>query len=268
MEIPLELYRDIFAVQEKHLDRLKVTMLPLNDMEIQTRLEQGTPLVDSESIELDYAALAALFQELKEVVARKSPAAEPRDREFLEDVELNEQDVGRLARAWLGGQGGFLTKRAEELNVDFSVLSLLLHATFAAVFRKLARDLHPHAELDQCPRVNCPVCGALPVMGLNRESDGLRVLECSLCGTRWGTPRMLCIFCGNPDQNKLKYLFVNEDQSRRMYVCESCGTYIKIVDRHEQPDEIVLPLEDIFTTYLDEVAEKEGYKRGCRTVFS
>ena len=50
-------------------------------------------------------------------------------------------------------------------------------------------------------------------MGFNRDEDGLRVLECSLCGSRWGTPRMVCLFCGTPDQEKLRYLFVNEDRT-------------------------------------------------------
>lgn len=264
----LRLYRDIFAAQRRHQARLGVVMPLPDDVTLQVRLEDGTPLIDPEYLRIDYATLNDLFREIKEIVARKSKAAAPRDREFLKNVELNEEDVERLGQAWLEGREDFLAGRAEELDVDFSVLSLLLHSTFAAVFRKLAQELHPRVDLDQYPRANCPVCGSLPVMGYYQRKDGLRVLECSLCGSRWGTPRMLCLFCGTPDQSKLRYLFVNEDQTRRIHVCENCRTYIKIVNRRRQPDEIVLPLEDIFTTYLDEVAEKEGYTRGCRTVFS
>lgn len=265
---PLELYREVFATQERHLGLLGVTMPPLGDLQIQEYLDGGTPLVDAESLRVDYATLKDLFGELKEVVARRSRAAEPGDREFLENVELSEDDLEEIGRAWLAGREDFLTARAAELGVDFSVLNLLLHSTFAAVFRKLARELQPHADLDQYPRATCPICGAPPVMGFNRDSDGLRVLECSLCGSRWGTPRMHCVFCRTPDQTKFRYLFVDGDRRRRVYVCENCRNYVKIVDLAERADEIVLPLEDIFTTYLDEVAEKEGFERGCRTGLS
>ncbi len=268
MGAPLRLYRDIFVAQQKHLDTLSVTMPPLDDQQIMTCMEEWTPLIDSETLTIDYAAIDDLFRELKGIVARKSKVAEARDSKFLKETELSEEDVEGLGNAWLEGREDSLVEKAEELDVDFSLLSLLLHSTFAAVFRKLAHELHSRVDLDQYPRAFCPVCGSLPVMGFNRRKDGLRVLECSLCGSRWGTPRMFCLFCQSPDQSKLRYLFVNEDSSRRIHVCENCRTYIKVVDRKKQAEEIVIPLEDIFTTYLDEVAEKEGYKRGCRTVFS
>ncbi len=230
MGASLKLYRDIFAAQRKHLSLLDVTMPPLDDREIDSRLLAGTPLIDPEQLVIDYVTFNRLFQELKGILARKSRKADARDLKFLKNVELSEDDVEQLGRAWLEGREEFLTSRTEELDVDFSVLFLLLHATFSVCFRKLAGELHPLADLDQCPGADCPVCGAPPVMGFHRDGDGLRVLECSLCGSRWGTPRMICLFCGSPDQKKLKYLFVNEDQSRRIQACENCRTYIKIID--------------------------------------
>lgn len=250
------------------MDVLGVTMPFLDDEEIRFRVDAGTPIIDPELVVIDYATFNLLFQELKDILARKSGKAEARDLEFLKDVELSEKEVEQLGRAWMEGRERFITSRADELDVDNSVIFLLLHATFSACFRKLAEELLSRADLDQCPGADCPVCGAPPVMGLHREGDGLRVLECSLCGTRWGTPRMICLFCGTPDQKKLRYLFVNEDQARRIQVCENCRTYIKIIDCKEITEEVVLPLEDIYTIYLDEVAVKEGYERGCRTVFS
>ncbi len=265
---PLKLYRDIFAAQKKHQSRLGVSAPPLDDVQINTRLEEGLPLLEPEHLEIDYATFNDLFRELKGIVARKSKSAELHDREFLKSRELDGEEVEELGRAWLEGREDYLETQAAELGVDYSILSLLLHATFAACFRKLAEELRSRADLDQYPGADCPICGAPPVMGFNRDEDGLRVLECSLCGSRWGTPRMLCLFCGTPDQSKLRYLFVNEDRTRRIHVCEGCKKYIKIVDRKGQTEDIVLPLEDLFTAYLDEAARTEGYDRGCRTVFS
>ncbi len=264
----LKLYREVFAAQKRYLKKLAVAMPRLEDETIRERMMVGAPLIDAEVMEIDYVPFNDLFRELKGIVARKGRAAGARESRFLKETELSLAEVEELGKAWLAGREGLLEKKAQELDIEYSLLSLLLHSTFAAVFRKLALELHPRVELDQYPHAGCPICGALPLMGFNRYRDGLRVLECSLCGSRWGTPRMLCIFCGSPDQRKLRYLFVNGDQARRIHVCESCRTYIKIVNRRKQTDEIILPLEDIFTAYLDEVAEREGYLRGCRTVFS
>ncbi len=264
----MKLYRDIFGAQKKYLGRLEVSSPELDEVQIRARLGEGLPLLDPESIEVGYETFNQLFQEIKGIVARKSSSTGTREREFLKNRELSPEEVEELGRAWLEGREDSLKAMAEEFDVDYSVLSLLLHATFAAVFRKLALELHPRIDLDQFPHAACPVCGAPPVMGFNRDEDGLRVLECSLCGSRWGTPRMLCLFCGAAQQEKLKYLFAGEDRARRVYVCDSCKRYIKITDRKGQPEEIVLPLEDLFTSYLDEAAQKEGYDRACRTVFS
>jgi FdhE protein len=124
------------------------------------------------------------------------------------------------------------------------------------------------ADLSQIPQGRCPVCGDLPIMGLLGE-DGVRILECSFCGARWGFPRMMCPFCNTTDQSKLSYIFGEDDRSRRAYLCEACKSYIKISEAGmRQPEEIVLPLEDLATVHLDHAAAERGFERGCRTVFS
>lgn len=264
----MRLYREVFGVQKKHLPGLVVRSPELDEVSIRARLGEGLSLLEPERVEVDYRSFEPLFREIKGVVARMSRSAADRDGDFLEHRDLSLEEVEGLGRAWMEGGEGLLEARAAELEVDYGVLSLLLYASFAAVFRKLALELHPRADLDQFPRGACPVCGAPPVMGFNREEDGLRVLECSLCGSRWGTPRMLCLFCGTMQQEKLKYIFAGEDRSRRAYVCDGCKRYVKVLDCKGRPGEVVLPLEDLFTAYLDEAAQREGYERACRTVFS
>jgi FdhE protein len=146
---------------------------------------------------------------------------------------------------------------------------MLLHISLAPFYWKMTRSLTRKADLDQVPRGECPVCGSLPVMGYLRAEEGLRVLECSLCGTRWGFPRMMCPFCSNVDQNTLKYIFADDDGSRRVYLCEKCRKYVKVsTPVGEKDEEFVIPLEDFATAHLDLAAEERGYERGCRTVFS
>jgi FdhE protein len=263
----LRLYRDIFGIQRRHLSGLEVSVPTLESLQIKARLEEGLPLLDRGGLEIDAERLLEIMDEVKSLLARRSRRGGDA-RLSLTTLELDRDEAEGLARARLRGDYAMIEEKAEEMGVDANVLGLMLHASLAPFFQKAAQALHPQADLDQGLSAACPICGEPAVMGFNRDGDGLRVLECSLCSTRWGTPRMLCLFCGTPDQSKLGYLFVNEDRRRRIHTCKKCNKYIKVTDCQGRTEEIVLPLEDLFTSYLDEVAQNKGYQRGCRTALS
>jgi FdhE protein len=144
---------------------------------------------------------------------------------------------------------------------------MLMHISLAPFLWKRSAALARKADLDEVPQGRCPVCGDLPVMGLMNE-EGLRILECSLCGTRWVFPRMMCPFCNNTDQGMLSYIFVEGDRSRRAYLCDACKRYIKVSEAGAgRLEEKVMALEDLATAHLDQAAEQRGYERGCRTAF-
>ena len=262
----LRLYRDVFGIQRRYLSRIEVEVPHLEKLQIQARVEEGLPLIDKSLLELDPAIFKEILEEVGSLLARRS-----RDREsrgYLRELRFGPDEAVELARARLREERGPIEEKAREKGIDPNVLGLLLQASLAPFLQKAAAALHPMADLDQGLSAACPICGEPAMMGFNRDGDGLRVLECSLCSTRWGTPRMLCLFCGNTDQHRLGYLFAGEDRSRRVHVCKSCRKYIKVTDCQGRAEEIVLPMEDLFTAYLDEVAQDRGYLRGCRTVFS
>jgi FdhE protein len=188
---------------------------------------------------------------------------------FLEE-ELEDRDrLQTLVEAFLKRDEGEISELMEGYSLDPALLYMLLHISMAPFFWKKAGALARKADLDQVPRGTCPVCGDLPVMGFLRPEDGLRVLECSLCGSRWGVPRMMCPYCMNVDQGKLSYIFAEGDTSHRVYLCEKCRKYMKVSNPGGgSPEELVIPLEDLATAHLDRAAEERGYERGCRTVFS
>lgn len=261
----LRLFRDVFGIQRRHLSRIEVEVPRLEDLQIQARLEEGLPLIDKSVLEVDPVIFQGILEEVRSLLSRRS--RERGSRESLRELRLGPDEAVELARARLRGEMGPIEEKAREKGIDPNVLGLLLQVSLAPFLQKAASALHPKADLDQGLSAACPICGDPAVMGFNRDGDGLRILECSLCSTRWGTPRMLCLFCGNTDQSRLGYLFAGEDRSRRVHVCKSCKKYIKVTDCQGRAEEIVLPLEDLFTAYLDEVAQDRGYLRGCRTVF-
>jgi len=108
-------------------------------------------------------------------------------------------------------------------------------------------------------RGECPVCGQKPRMAMLREEDGARILECGLCHTRWKFFRLACPECGNRDQESLGYFYVPRKESRRVYICNCCRSYLKTTVLKGLGREILPDLENIATFYLDHLARKEGY---------
>jgi len=265
----MALYRDVFAAQRK-LSREIPDQLPhIEGAQVSMRIEQDKLLVEPEELQVDLATLKEMLREMGKIIENRGKAPLDGMERFLSGELEDEEKLRVLVEALIERDDEKVAKCMEGYDVDPALLYMLLHISLAPFYWKMAGALVRKADLDQGPRGGCPGCGNLPLMGFLRPEDGLRVLECSLCGTRWGFPRIMCPFCNNTDQDKLKYIFAGDDRSRRVYICDKCGKYIKVSSPpSEKDEEFVLSLEDLATAHLDLAAQERGYERGCRTVFS
>jgi FdhE protein len=106
----------------------------------------------------------------------------------------------------------------------------------------------------------CPVCGNLPKISRLLKDNGKRALACHLCRTEWVVPRISCAFCGNTSQDKLGYLYADDNKAYRADVCHKCNKYLKTIDERVLGREIILELEDVITYHLDTLAISGGYQ--------
>ncbi len=263
-----DLYREVFSVQRRLSQRIPDRLPHLEGAQISYRLQEGRLLLEPDELEIEAPVLLGMMKELGEVLVRKGEREPPGLKTFLEE-ELTEGLARELAEAYLRGDEAKFDSLVEGKAVEPELAYLLIHLALAPFYWKACGSLARQADLDQVTRGTCPVCGDLPLMGFLRAEDGLRVLECSRCGTRWGFPRMMCPFCMNTDQEKLRYIYLEEDPGHRAYLCDRCRKYLKVTVSYSGKDEeLVLPLEDLATARLDLAAEEKGYQRGCRTVFA
>lgn len=263
-----DLYREVFSVQRRLSRRIPDRLPHIEGAELSFRLEKGRLLLEPVEMDLDLSLLVEMAGEVGEALLRKGEKEPEGLRSFLEEA-LTEELARELVEAYLAGDEERFNSLAEGGPAEPELVYLLLHLTLAPFYWKAAGSLARQADLDEVVRGTCPVCGDLPLMGFLRSEDGLRVLECSRCGTRWGFPRMMCPFCMTTDQEKLRYIYLEDDPHHRAYLCDNCRKYIKITSGYVGKDEeLVLPLEDLATAGLDLAAEEKGYLRGCRTVFS
>ncbi len=264
----MSLYREVFSVQRRLSQRIPDRLPHLEESQAYKLIEEGETLINLAELAIDEALAEEILRELAEVLKKKSESPVEDLDQFLAR-ELGAEGLRSLIEAFLERDDEKFLRLAEGYSLEPEVLYMLTHMTIAPFMWKTAVAITRKADLDQVPRGRCPVCGDLPIMGFLRSEDGLRVLECSLCGSRWGIPRIMCPFCMSVDQDKLKYIFAEGDDRRRAYLCEKCGKYLKVSTApSERDEEFVIPLEDLATAHLDLAAEEKGYERGCRTVFS
>ncbi|HHO74803.1 MAG TPA: formate dehydrogenase accessory protein FdhE [Deltaproteobacteria bacterium] len=124
--------------------------------------------------------------------------------------------------------------------------------SYMSTLRELNQDLVSSAWNSG----TCPFCNAYPRIALDSETS--RKLSCLLCGQDWDFPRIKCPYCGNNDHETLGYFEAEEIEGVRVYYCDKCKHYIKVIDTRERAVQDT-ETEDVITLVMDELARQEGY---------
>lgn len=104
----------------------------------------------------------------------------------------------------------------------------------------------------------CPLCGAAPIAGVIRSRggvEGLRYLQCGICGSEWKYMRLTCTYCGT--SKDLSYFAKAGDDRLRAEACAACAGYLKIWYR--PPSDVVT--DDIASIDLDVLMGNAGIRR-------
>ncbi len=260
-------YREIFGVQKRRASALPLQFPRLSREETAKRLEAGKPLLRPKDLKPPMEELRAAVRDICAVIQTKSLEPPAALAGFVSGKLEDDEWLAAFTESYLSGKSRTFVRESRAAGLPPDLGTLIAHTSIAPFYWKQAAGLRTKLALEHMPSGACPICGARPIMGFIRPEDGARILECSLCGTRWGAPRMACVFCRTQDRTKLRYHFVEGDSARRVYVCDNCKGYLKVTDMSGRSGELVIALEDMATAYLDEVAREKGYQRACSTVF-
>jgi FdhE protein len=146
----------------------------------------------------------------------------------------------------------------ERADINQEVLYFVLNNALHPFLQTYAAILTPFIEDEKWYQRFCPVCGGEPDFGYLEEKVGGLHLLCSRCDTVWRYKRGECTFCGNSDRETFAY-YVGDEEVYRLYVCEKCKRYLKVVDGRQTTRKPMLPLERIITIGMDISARQEGY---------
>jgi len=178
--------------------------------------------------------------------------------ELLAWEGLSDERVDQTRNSVLAGNDLGFKPSGKASKEDLELLRDLLWEGLAPFYRVCGRILAGGMDQSLWQRGYCPVCGGAPLFGKYRQDDGLWVVECSLCHTSWNLQRTGCPFCDKSEQGSLEFLYLEGDKSRRANYCKSCRKYVKTIDARDGDENLMLPLENIVTAYLDIGAKQEN----------
>ena len=259
LESAVDFYEELLPVLQ--VARPSLDGMALNRDSAQTKLRQGVPLLWGE-FGLPETLGTEPNIELFMTLCRLATEGGNESGEILIQAFLDGKlDLKAALNSALNLDRPALTSLAASLQAD----PILLEATTGYVLTPIAwaYQLAFSELLDFADwrKGYCPICGAWPILSEQRGRDKHRYLRCGRCGAGWRFNRLQCAWCDNTQQKELSFLFDPDQPTCRADTCDYCRGYIKTIITFDPLEADMLPVHDLATTFLDQMAAAEGYKR-------
>lgn len=251
-----ELHRTLFEMLALARVHISAKFEMVDNAALQARLDEGLPLLSFGQVPLEPDRFARLVSAVAELLVESNP-------DFAEQkVPDSSAECLALARRRFK-EGQAIHKQA---GVDFggamgetSLAQMSVDLALKPYLEWAAEQVLAHVEEGHWKRDYCPACGGAPDLAFLGEESGTRHLLCSRCSSQWPHRRLGCPFCGTRDHTKLSY-YLGEDETYRLYVCQACRRYLKVIDLRKADRQVLLPVERITTLHMDVAAQQEGYR--------
>jgi FdhE protein len=260
-----EVYKGILAVQLDCLDKIKASVI-LSEKELKEYFRNKKFLMSDQKLEIESKLFREILGSICKAIKKASPEAPESLLKLSEAEELDEENIQELLQKIALYNKQELEYFIEEKEIDkktelnSEIIAFVIFMSLSPFYSANMKEVREKVDFSSWRQSYCPVCGQTAVIAKHRSEDGARVLECWLCHAEWVYPRMECPYCNNSDQKKLRFFYVTGDKARQVHVCEKCKRYLKTIDSKIMEKDVLLDIEAIATSYLDELAKREGYK--------
>lgn len=291
-------YREIVKNQLKVKKNIQLPPINLIEEKTKGKFQKGFPLLELSLIPDSLEAYEALAGDLVNLLKRRGPSVTAEMEKIRKNVMSDAHIFISLAQNYLLHNWTPIHDLAQDHCLDIALLFFFIKSSVKPFAESLAEEITTNCNLPPWSEASCPICGSLPSLaylrpaksegrvknpchssnngsqgdsrGKNPQQPLKRFLVCSLCNYYWPFPRLKCPFCQTERQDALHYFCINSDEKGiRVDVCNDCKGYIKTIGYEYEPlTEEVLFLEDLNTIHLDLMAEKEGYCKKAKGIFS
>ncbi|WP_022668688.1 formate dehydrogenase accessory protein FdhE [Desulfospira joergensenii] len=254
----IEFYGQVFIAQEKSRQALELDPILIDSELLKLKFDNGMPLIDPSQFRIDRIRAESLLKTLCSLASNHAPKLASHARKL--QAGLDRLDLDLLFQGILENRETAIEKAALDMNMPVHVLMFFVFLSMAPSLQTCASQLAVYLKDSSEPKKGyCPVCGSHPNAAF-LDPEGKRVLMCSLCAHEWHTRRMGCVFCDSNDTRLQHYFFNEEEKEYRVYLCDNCQNYLKVIDLRVLNRTFVPRLEQIATLHLDMKAREKGYK--------
>ena len=250
----IDLHHEVISTRGKV--EAQATGVEPDAQEVATAIDQRVPLIDRWALGWDEDSVTRLGAQICDIVARHRQELAPQLEEIRSLLTEEPDQTQSIVTSYLREGKVDLPGHPD---LDQELLSFVLVNALHPFLQAHAAVLIPLIKDEKWYQKVCPVCGGEPDFGyLEKEVGGLRLL-CSRCDTLWTYKRGECTFCGNSDKDSFFY-YLGDDEVFRLYLCDKCKRYLKVLDGRQTARKPLLPLQRIITLGMDLSARQEGYR--------
>jgi FdhE protein len=263
------LYKSILATQIAYLDKIHVSVT-LPEEQLKNNFRNKKFVLSSQKLDIDNEIFKGVMSSICQAIKKESPMApDPLLRLSLAEEFSKGNIDGFLNSIALLNKDELINfietnEMDKRTGLDSEIIAFVIFMSLSPFYSALMKEVLKKTDFAIWRQGYCPICSQAATIAQHRKDDGARVLECWLCHARWIFPRMECPYCHNTDQKTLRFFYVSGDKARQVHVCEKCKKYLKTIDSKVLGRDVLLGVEAIGTAYLDQLAEKEGYRPPSR----
>lgn len=251
-----DLHRTLLQTLAQARAGISATLEMVDEEALQARLLQGLPLLSFAQLPLEAERFANLVTTVAGVLAEYNPDLA---EQTVPDSPAECLALARQRFAESQAVNGQANTGPDEGEDDANLAQTSVDLALKPYLEWAAEQMLPHIDLARWKQRYCPVCGGAPDFAFLAKESGSRYLLCSRCDSQWPYSRMGCPFCGTHHHTKLSY-YLSEDEIHRLYVCQACRRYLKVVDLRQAGRPILFPVERVMTLGMDVAAQNEGYR--------
>ena len=238
-----------------------LSLVDLRDASVKDRLSRGIPLIDRPGFaRLSLPHTGGTFRKLLTVMRQGGGEREVFASRIATFIRSEGGEEGAVIARILSREDGYLDGVSQTMEVPRPLLVFLIKMSLRSSFERLHETLLAVLRGLAWEYTHCPVCGAPPVIGQAMDNDHRRYY-CFFCSWHWETrPLAGCPSCGEMDTELFNLLYKHPNEHQGLLACESCGTYLKMVDQREGPDLLNPDIQEILGLHLDMAAGELGLR--------
>lgn len=254
----LDFHKSLLRIQAEVEERLTIPKPELDEKVISSRMSGGKPLLMFDAVAVNWPMIVDTFNRVVAAFAEYPDLFGSIPEVLLKEEKRYKLTKG-MAKSWFEGKSLPATIGGKDINPY--LLDSLINQSLRPFLIRHFQTLIDLVNQARWRRGYCPVCGGRPDIGYLEKEAGAIWLMCSRCDARWRYQRLECHSCGNQDSKSLS-CFIDDAGIYRLYVCDKCHTYLKVVDFRNVEAGVFLPLERLLTLDMDRQAQEKGYQPG------